>query len=295
MNKNKKVIDSIEDDEISALLGETSTSNNDAVNDATTDAVKENTPVGEIGFDVNSLKSNIEKYSLGGAINRALFTNKDGKLKIIGIEDNKSLYAIISSRRKIFDEDMQFGIYNTSNMLGLLSLLDGNVTVEMGKQNFVLSQNDVSVEINFADSSVIGSDNYKEPNPAKLPKEYEIDMELNKEIIDKILKSIGAFSSSEKNLYFQFKRHKPVLVIGDEVSKSNKVNFDISTFGKFKEFDGQLAFFLKFFKSILSSVKTMDKITLKASIAGIMIIECTDENNQCKYFMGADQENTTIK
>ena len=39
----------------------------------------------------------------------------------------------------------------------------------------------------------------------------------------------------------------------------------------------------------------MDKISLKASIAGIMIIECTDENNQCIYFMGADQENTTIK
>lgn len=293
MNKNQKNVNNIADDEISELLGETSTetpepikSTTDAVNDTANDVEE---------FDVESLKSNIEKYSLGGTINRALFTNKNGKLKIIGIEDNKSLYAVILSRRKIFNQDLQFGIFNTSNMLGLLNLLDGKVTTEINAYNIILSQPDMNVEVNFADVSVIGPDTYKEPNPTKLPASYEINMELNKELMEKILKSIGAFSSSEKNLYFQFKRNKPYLVIGDEVSKSNKVNFDISTYGNFEEFNGKLAFFLKFFKSILSSVKTMDKVTLKASIAGIMIVECTDENNQCAYYMGADQENTEIK
>lgn len=293
MNKNQKNTNDIVDSEIDELLGETtepSIPSSDVVTDAVNDAVND----GE-EFDVESLKSNIEKYSLGGTINRALFTNKNEKLKIIGVEDNKSLYAVITSRRKIFNQDLQFGIFNTSNMLGLLNLLDGKVTTEINPYNIVLSQPDMNVEVNFADVSVIGPDTYKEPNAKKLPATYEINMELNKEIMEKILKSIGAFSSSEKNLYFQFKRNKPYLVIGDEVSKSNKVNFDISTYGEFTEFKGKLAFFLKFFKSILSSVKTMDKVTLKASIAGIMIVECTDENNQCTYYMGADQENTEIK
>lgn len=295
MNKNQKNANDIVDDEINELLGEPSEhqissenveESSDAVNDAVNDAEE---------FDVESLKTSIEKYSLGGTINRALYTNKDGKLKIIGVEDNKSLYAVITSRRKIFNQDLQFGIFNTSNMLGLLNLLDGKVTSEINAYNIVLSQPDINIEVNFADVSVIGPDTYKEPNAKKLPDVYQINMELKKDLMDKILKSIGAFSSSEKNLYFQFKRNKPHLVIGDDVSKSNKVNFDISSYGDFVEFKGKLAFFLKFFKSILSSVKTMDKVVLKASIAGIMIVECTDENNQCTYYMGADQENTEIK
>lgn len=293
MNKEKNTSDDIMDDEINELLGDTEESTkNDAVNDVASDVASD--AVTEQGFDVRALKSTIEQYNLSGAINRALFTNKGGKLKVIGIEDNKSLYAVISSRKNIFDEEIQFGIYNTSNMLGLIGLLDGVVKSEMGSHNIVLSQEDISVEVNFADASVIGPDSFKEPNPNKLPKDYQIDIELNKELIDKILKSIGAFSSSEKNLYFQFKRNKPTLVIGDEVSRSNKINFDISSMGKFEQYKGKVAFFLKFFKSILSSVKNMDKINLKVSIEGIMIIECTDENTQCKYFMGADQENTKL-
>ena len=294
---SEKNLNAISDKEIDDLLNEPT---NGEASDDTIPELSESTNEEIVGlptvdFNIGSLKSNIEKYYLSGAINRALFTNKDGKLKIIGIEDNKSLYAIINSRGTIIESDVQFGIYNTSNMLGLLNLLEGNVAVEFGSHNIVLSQPDVDIEINFADESVIGPDSYKAPNPTKLPKDYQIDMTLNREFIDRILKSIGAFSSSEKNLYFTFKRHKAKLVIGDDASKSNKVNFDISEMGTFTEFKGQVAFFLKFFKSILSSIKDMDKITLKVSTEGIMVIECTDENSMCTYFMGADNENTTIK
>lgn len=262
---------------------------NDAVKPTQSDDVLDSTKL-----NVPLLVSNIEKYYLGGLINKSLYTSDD-KLSIVGADESKSIYAVVSSRRKLFNKKLEFGIFDTSQMLNLLGLFTGEATLDITDNTFNLSQNEVDVEISLADSGVINGKNFKAPSPEKHFQEYDIDLTLTRDIMDKILKSISAFPTSEKNFYFTFKRNKPKLVIGDDASKSNKVNIDISELGTVKQFDGKMAFFIKYLKQVISAVKGMDKVTMKMSIAGVLVVEATDENYTCRYFMGADSEQSTIK
>lgn len=292
----------ISDEELDDLLGDIGETSSDVVEDDTSQQSNENDNTSQIEqntIDENVLNvplfvKNIEKYYLGGLINKAMYINDD-KLTIVGADDVRSIYAVISSRQRIFNKHMEFGIFDTSNMMGLLNLFSSDAVLDIKEHSFNLSKDDLDVEISLADSEVINGKTFKIPNPEKHIKEFDMELTLTKDVMDKILKSISAFPSTEKNFYLTFKRNKPKLVIGDDASKSNKVNIDVSDLGTIKSFNGKIAFFIKYLKHVLNAVKGMDRVTMKMSVAGVLIVDATDESYSCRYLMGADTEQTDIK
>ena len=274
----------MQNQDLDELLGDSIADGEDSLNE---EKVSELFPIedGSKYVNIDLLKILISKYYMGGTIDSALYDNSD-KLVLIGVDNTLTIYCKIESRSKVMDYSGKFGIFNTSQVLSLLNLLSGKNKLEFLEDHFTFTNltDEVNVELNIADESV--SENYKLPNPEKLPKEYEMVINLGGDFIDKALTSIKALSK-EKLCYFHFKKGVPYFSVGDKASKSNKINLNLTNYGEFAEYSTELRFLSSFVKNMFESIKNSDKVTIKLSVLGLMVVEATDENGKYTYYLGS--------
>ena len=101
----------------------------------------------------------IDKYSLGGLVNSAILSFKDNTLNTRFTSGDKSLLGILSMDNWDF-EDGEFGVYNTEQLVKLLSVLDDDVTMSVSKTeekaiSIQLSDSVSKVNYMLTDTSVI--------------------------------------------------------------------------------------------------------------------------------------------
>ncbi len=237
----------------------------------------------------------IDKYNLNNYNDKAIFIINNDKLEIKSMDSSNTLYAHIKTNN-ILNIDKDFGIFNTKQFTNLIKLFDKEVSLQFNKLNdeldsILLSSNNetdnLEIQVNLADPTIFNKTSVNNGfiKEHKLPKEYEININLSSDFISKFMKIADAFAD-DRMFHFQIKRKKLYFVVGNENTRSNMVNILLSENEGYTNFEGKVSFLLSDFKRILKANKSA-KTSIKISIAGVMIISAIEEYINSTYYIMA--------
>ena len=126
----------------------------------------------------------INKYYLNGTVNSVILNSNSNKLSARFISGDKTLLGELEMDKWQF-EDSEVGIYNTEQLLKLLSVLDEDVNDSISKagdKSIALKVTDAFSSVNYmlSDVSVIN----KPPQLKSIP-EFELDIKVIKATLTK--------------------------------------------------------------------------------------------------------------
>mgnify|MGYP006921380092 CR=1 FL=1 len=174
------------------------------------------------------LESIIEKYYLDGLIERTRLNIKDNNVEIKFINDNKNLTGIIQANEFEF-KDSEIGIYDTSQFLKLVSILNQFIVIKPDEKNnkiqkLLIADDEYNLEYPLADITIIPkAPNVDEPI-------YEVEFDINKEFITKFLKAYKVLKIETLivDTYLDDGIGKIRFTIGENTNFSNKIDFSLT-------------------------------------------------------------------
>ena len=176
--------------------------------------------------DKRIIDSFIDKYHLGGNIERIKWVLDNESLSAKFINDSQNLVGQITTKNFQFPVG-EFGIYSTSTLSKLLGILENEVMFDVNKEGntpskFIIADTSMDVSFNLADPQVI-------PNvPAINKMEGNIEIELDEEFTTKFIKAKDAVG--EEVFYIStrdgFTSKEVVFTIGN--NNTNSVSFAIN-------------------------------------------------------------------
>ena len=229
----------------------------------------------------------ISKYNLGGLVNSAILSFKDNTLNTRFTSGDKSLLGILSMDKWDF-EDGEFGVYNTEQLVKLLSVLDDDVTMSVtkaGDKAVSIQLSDTVSKVNYmlTDTSVIS----RPPVPESLPQNFELKININQQFISKFISGKQALPETDTFTVFT-KNNTTSIVIGYASVNTNRVTIPVST-TEYKEMD-LISFNATNFKEILSANKECESAILEVSPDGIAKITFKIDNYKSTYYLVAVQD-----
>lgn len=173
-----------------------------------------------------TLKSAIEKSYLGGLteIIKVVVKNKTAVINFTPTEDKSVVGKITINNTDLADAEI--GIFNTTQLLKLIKILDHTITLTFNKEHgvfnkIILQDNKYDLEYYLADMGMIPkTPKVKEPEIWDL--EYKLDTEFIKKYTD-AKKALGDI----KQFTIESKENQLTLVVGEKTNFSNKVKFNI--------------------------------------------------------------------
>ena len=131
----------------------------------------------------------VSKYSLGNHIEQVKWVIEDKKLNINFINDSKNLVGFIKYDKDIGLKDGNYGIFNTSQLIKCLNILDGDILVEANTSKLNLADTYYEIKFSLADPAVIPS----VPSITN-PSQFSVSFDINDEFITRFVKSKDALS-----------------------------------------------------------------------------------------------------
>ena len=131
----------------------------------------------------------VSKYSLGNHIEQVKWVIEDKKLNINFINDSKNLVGFIKYDKDIGLKDGNYGIFNTSQLIKCLNILDGDILVEANTSKLNLADTNYEIRFSLADPAVIPS----VPSITN-PSQFSVSFDINSEFITRFVKSKDALS-----------------------------------------------------------------------------------------------------
>lgn len=179
-------------------------------------------------------------------------------------------------------KDTTLCIYNTSQFLKLIKILDQSIDIKVQEERGVpikllISDNRFDLEYYLADENMIKNKPPKIKEPV-----YELDTIIFPDDLDKFYdakKALGDVNSFE----ISFKNKKLDFVIG-EGSFSNKIKFSVDTL-KEGEIIPVMSFSAKVFNEIVSANDNFDTCSLKISKEGLINISFMKGDLASSYFL----------
>ena len=135
----------------------------------------------------------VSKYSLGNSIEKVKWIITDGTLIIHFINDSKNLVGYVDYRKEIGLKSGDYGIFNTSQLIKCLNILDGDILVDATSSKLNLADTSYDIKFNLADPAVIPN----VPNVSNNSDEWSVVFEANDEFITRFVKSKDALSELE--------------------------------------------------------------------------------------------------
>jgi|TARA_R110000822_G_scaffold175224_2_gene314919 hypothetical protein len=229
----------------------------------------------------------IDKYNLGGLVNSAILSFKDNTLNTRFTSGDKSLLGILSMDKWDF-EDGEFGVYNTEQLVKLLSVLDDDVTMTVSKAGdkaVSIQMSDSVSKVNYmlTDTSVIS----RPPVPESLPQNFELKININQQFISKFISGKQALPETD-TFTIVTKNDTANVVIGYASVNTNRVTIPVST-TEYKHMD-LISFNAGNFKEILSANKECESALLEVSPDGIARITFKIDNYKSTYYLVAVQD-----
>ena len=96
----------------------------------------------------------INRYNLGGEVESVMVNSTDDSVSVKMISDDKTLLGDVTVKENEFPNG-EFGIYTTSQLKGLLSVLDSSIKVEETTGAIKFSDKGTKVQYMLAAPSVI--------------------------------------------------------------------------------------------------------------------------------------------
>ena len=131
----------------------------------------------------------VSKYSLGNHIEKVKWVIENKKLNINFINDSKNLVGYIDYRDDIGLKNGDYGIFNTSQLIKCLNILDGDILVEANTSKLNLADTNYEIRFSLADPAVIPS----VPSITN-PSQFSVSFDINDEFITRFVKSKDALS-----------------------------------------------------------------------------------------------------
>jgi hypothetical protein len=223
------------------------------------------------------LQDVIEKYYLGGLVERVKIQITDKTLTTKFISAQKNLVGVLEAPG-ITLPDCEFGVYDTSQLLKLIGITDHFLTLDVevnrGIANkLLIADNEYNLEYALADTMLTPS------VPAIDEPIYHMVADVNEEFIAKFLKAKKALGTDvfivEQGIDHEEKQAMK-FTLGGVDKHTNKVNFTLPT--ALSSVPGiQLKFPIEEFGEILAANKEIATGTLSVSEDGLLKIEFTNE------------------
>jgi len=252
------------------------------------DAIKE----AESIIKTDTILNIIDKATLGGYLEKMLFIVNNNKIEIKTNDSYQTVYSIVYSDN-FLNINKDFGIYNSKQFINLIKLFDKEMKVEFIETNneldsMLLKKDSIEVQVNLADPVMFNRENVNKAfiKENKLPKEYEIFINIDSDIVSKLIKIFDTFADS-KICFFHVKKEKLYITIGDEKTRENSASILLKEKNDgYSLFSEKISFLISDFKRVLKINKN-GKINIKVSSSGIMIINVIIDNIICKYYIMA--------
>ncbi len=97
----------------------------------------------------------VSKYSLGNNIEKVKWVITDDKFTINFINDSKNLVGYVEYRKDIGLKPGDYGIFNTSQLIKCLNILDGDILVDATTSKLNMADTNYDIKFNLADPAVI--------------------------------------------------------------------------------------------------------------------------------------------
>jgi hypothetical protein len=218
----------------------------------------------------------INRYNLGGEIESVMIKSDATTLSVRMISDDKTLLGDVSVAESDFPNG-EFGIYTTSQMKGLLSVLDEAISVEEATGAVKFSDKGTKVQYMLAAPSVIPA----VPDLKALPP-FDAEVTLNDDFINKFIKSKGALSDAD-TFTFMCKGGAGEVVLGYSSINSNRISITVDC--KCNEDIQPIAFSAKYLKAILMANKGSKSSSLKISSKGLSHVAFVDGDYISNYYL----------
>ena len=218
----------------------------------------------------------VNRYNLGGEIESVMVKSDDKNVSVRMISDDKTLLGDVTVVGDEFPNG-EFGIYTTSQLKALLSVLDDTITIEEVTGALKFSDKGTKVQYMLAAPSVIPS----VPDLKALPP-FDTDVTLNDDFINKFIKSKGALSDAD-TFTFTCKAGKAEIILGYSSINSNRISIAVDTTSK--DDIEPIAFSAKYLKAILMANKGSKTSSLKISSKGLSHVSFTDGDYTSNYYL----------
>lgn len=226
----------------------------------------------------SSFEGFISRYNLGGEVESVKVVSTDEGLSVRFISDDKTLLGVVESEDKSFPNG-EFGIYTTSQLKGLLGVLDASVDVKSNETSLVFSDTKTSVNYVLAELSVIPA----VPELKQLPN-FNATIALDEAFIGTFIKSKGALSDSDT---FTFtctgESNAGKIVLGYSKINSNRISINVDCVC---ESDVQpISFSAKYLKEILNANRGAKASSMKVSSQGLASVSFEHEGYKSSYYL----------
>ena len=222
------------------------------------------------------LENVIEKYYLGGLVERVKIQIVDKTLTTKFISAQKNLVGVLEAPDMELP-DCEFGVYDTSQLLKLIGITNHFVTldVEVNKgiaNKLLIADNEFNLEYALADTMLTPTvPSIDEPS-------YSMVADLDEEFVARFLKAKKALGTEMFVVKQASVDSKPVIefMLGGVEGYTNKINFNIPL--KVSSVPGApIKFPINEFGEILSANKQFTSGELSVSEDGLLKVEFTNE------------------
>jgi len=220
----------------------------------------------------------LEKYHLGGLVERIKINIKDNTLSTSFISINKNLVGTIEAPN--FElKDCEFGVYDTSQLLRLIGITNDTLVLDIEKKGktsnkLFIADSEYNLEYILADTMLTPS------VPTIDEPQYTIVANIDNEFITRFLKSkkaldteiftVEASKDVEKNDVIKF-------ILGGNDNYSNKISFTLLSTELNILSDSVIKFPINEVAEILSSNREFTSGLLKINEEGLLRIDFENE------------------
>ena len=218
----------------------------------------------------------INRYNLGGEVESVMVKSDGANLSVKMISDDKTLLGDVSVRGAEFPEG-EFGIYTTSQLKGLLTVLDSTIKVEEVTGALKFSDKGTKMQYMLAAPSVIPA----VPDLKALPP-FNVNVTLDDEFVNKFIKSKGALADAD-TFTFTSKNGVSEIILGYSSINSNRISITVDA-----QVEGDvdpIQFSAKYLKAILMSNKGSNTSSLEISSQGLSKLVFTDGDYASNYYL----------
>jgi len=225
---------------------------------------------------------------LNGTVNSVVLNSKSNsqQLSTRFISGDKSLLGELVMDKWSF-EDSDIGIYNTEQLVKLMSVVDEDINLSLtksGEKSIALKISDSSSSVNYmlTDTSVIN-----EPPTLKSIPEFELNIDVTPQFINKFIAGKGALGETD-NFTVITDGSNVKVVIGHSSVNTNRVTIPVTT-TKVGDIDN-VSFNANIFKEVLSANKECESATLEVSSEGLSRITFKIDDYTSTYHLVAVQD-----
>ena len=228
----------------------------------------------------------IQKYNLGGNVNKVKWKSDGNSLSTDFVTDDRSLMGSVKLDESAI-ESAELGIYTTDQLQRLLSVLDDDTNVSLTKfDEKVVSLNvadtNNSITYQLSDLTVIG----QTPKMKSIP-HFETKINIDDKFMDVFCKGKTALPDSDS--FTIVKNGKVSVVIGYATISTNRVCIPVTTTEE--DLSENISFNANLFKDILVANKNCSSSVLEVSNAGLARISFKEDNYTSVYYLVAMQGN----